>query len=254
MQKAINIKRFVCMSLFFLVFSVGCNSNVSDDQIARALKNNPDIVIQIIKDNAEEISGHLQKAALAEYKRNQLEQAFSDRKEPVFLDTRPLKPGSVADPKVEIVVYSDFSCGYCKTGAQLLDRLQEKYKGQTKIIFKHSAANQVSYHKALIFEAAGQIDPKLAWDLHDFMFDHQDQLFENLDVVNAELTKRGIVLKEFYDNMNSETIIAHISSDNEEVRNFDIKGTPTFVVNGVKIEGVLPFDELVSVVEKTLQE
>lgn len=252
MRKIINIKHFVGMAFISLLFTVGCTSNVSEDQIAQALKDNPEIVVQIVKDNAAAIVGHLEAAAIEEYQKNQLEQAFSDRKEPVILDTRPLKPGSVEDPQVEIVIFSDFSCIYCKDAGALLSQLQEKYKDQTKIVFKHAAANQVSYHKTLIFEAAGQIDPKLAWDLHDFMFDHQEQLFENLDVVDAELTKRGIVLKDFYNSMNSEVIMSHISSDNEEARRFDVNGTPAFIINGVKTEGLLPFDKLVSIVEQTL--
>jgi protein-disulfide isomerase len=242
----------VGIPLISVLLVIGCSSEVSEEQIVRVVKNNPELIVQIIEDNAEVISESLQEAAIAKYKQDQLKQAFSDLKKPVFAKDRPLMPGSVDDAAVEIAIYSNFSCGYCKTGAELISRIQEKYKGQTKVVFKHSAADQVSYNKSLIFETAGQISPELAWDLHDFMFEHQDQLYKKLDLVNKELGAKGIDLKEFYESMNSDAVISHISADNDELREFEIKGTPTFIVNGVKIEGVIPFDEMVTIIEKTL--
>lgn len=247
-----NFKQVLVTSLIFMVILVGCSSEVTEDQLARIFDDNPNLVIQVIENNAEEVFDFLQEAAIAKYEREQLQQAFSDLKKPVVVKTRPLMPGSVENPLVEIVVYSNFSCVHCRTGAELIARIQDKYPNQTKIVFKHSAADQLSYNKSLVFEAAGQISPELAWELHDFMFENQHQLNKGLEMVNKKLTDQNIDLEEFYQSMNSDIVINHISSDNEDLREFDIKGTPTFIINGVKVEGIRPFNEMIEIIEKTL--
>lgn len=174
-------------------------------------------------------------------------------KKPVFERNRPLMPGSVENAPIEIVVYSNFQCHFCKNGAELIKQLVTKYEGQTKLIFKHLTSDQTGYSEALIFEAAGMQSPTLAWELNEFMFEHQTELSKDLTLLNDELIRRGIEPKPFYETLNNETIMGYIESDNKEIREYQINGTPTFLINGVKVEGIVPLDELIQVVEETIK-
>jgi protein-disulfide isomerase len=140
-----------------------------------------------------------------------------------------------ADAPIEIVVFSDFECPFCKRAAAELRRIQLRRPGRVKIFFKHFPlamhANSVS--AALAAEAA-RMQGRF-WEMHDALFEHQGDL--GPPVYPALAAEIGLDAARFAEDMASPEASARIAADQADGRKLRVDGTPFFVVNRVPFLG-----------------
>ena len=224
------------------------------EYLKKVVTENPDIVLDVIAKNPQQVIDILEKAMnskMEAIREAKLSEAMKNRLAPSFVDTRPLKPGSVDDADIEIAVYSSFQCSFCKKGDEIISELMEKYPGRMKVVFKHSTHDKLSFKEALIFETLGQKNPAKAWEMYAFMFENMEDIRNEPTLLDDHLKYMGFDVQEFYREVNDPTVIANIRSDSEEVREFGLRGTPNFIINGVLVQGALPIKDIIDVIEKT---
>ena len=81
--------------------------------------------------------------------------------------------------------------------------------------------------------------------LHDEIFHNQERLAEYLD----ENIKKNKLESCVADPKTKEKVVAIIN----QATPFNVRSTPTFILNGVKIEGVLPADQLFAIMDEILK-
>ena len=154
---------------------------------------------------------------------------------------------SAAEPPsapVDVVVYSDFQCPFCKQFAQPIRDLQAKgVEGvPVKVIFKnfplpfHSDA--LLAHQAAM--AAGEQGK--FWEMHDLLFANQSALKREDLLRNAE--KLGLDMNRFRKDLDSERVKQVIEQEKAEGSKAGVSGTPTFFVDGKSYTGARSFDQL----------
>lgn len=158
----------------------------------------------------------------------------------------PLK-GSLSAP-VTMVEFSDFQCPFCRQFAtETLPLVEQKYirTGLVRLIYRDFAVQGPESQWAA--EAAYCAQEQGAyWAYHDLLFSRQQGpntgAFnpENLKLFAAEL---GLDTRLFAQCLDSGRYAAMVQAATQEGRSLGLQGTPTFFVNGRKVEGALPFEK-----------
>jgi protein-disulfide isomerase/uncharacterized membrane protein len=156
---------------------------------------------------------------------------------------------------IRITVFSDFECPFCKVVAEQMPELIRRYSNQINIqyLFYPLDAKCNSNVKSRFHEHAcdaaylAACDEKKFAEVHDEIFAQQEKL------------KSG-VLMEIAKSHDLESCL-----NNEEVKNkvvvainaasqFNLKSTPTIIINGKKIEGTIPSGQFFAIFEDILAE
>ena len=159
--------------------------------------------------------------------------------EKISLDDVPFK--GAADAKVIVVEYSDFQCPYCKRGKDMLPTILKEYDGEIKVIFKqyplpmHPWAQPAAIASLCVYE---QGNDKF-WDFHDMVFDNQRQItVENASEMFSEYAKElGVDTAKYDACVKSDKTAKKVAAEIAETKAIGFGGTPTFIVNGIVVEG-----------------
>ncbi len=89
------------------------------------------------------------------------------------------------------------------------------------------------------------------WLMHDKLFQNQNQIKTNEDVLNIAKSINLDIIK-FENCINSDKYKQYIQKDFDDASALDIKGTPTWFINGNRIEGNLPMDAWEEIINKIL--
>jgi len=154
------------------------------------------------------------------------------------------------DAAVTIVEFSDFQCPHCATLATALTRSVNEYPGEVRVVFKHfpvaTHKQALGAHKAAF---AASVQGKF-WEMHDFLFGHQDRLDDASLVEHARTL--GLNAEQFEDDRQSREAAAAISADLSEAQRLGIARVPTFAINGRLLVGARTWEELQLQIEAEL--
>lgn len=177
---------------------------------------------------------------------------------------RPIRGGSSA--KVEIVNYDDFQCPYCARMHQtLFPALLQAYGDKVKIIYKDFPLVEIhpwAMHAAIDANCLGDQNNDAYWDFADYVHANrtsvggksQQEAFANLD--SAALTQAG---KYHLDVVKAEACFkkqdeSGVRASMAEGDKLGVDSTPTLFINGERITGIVPDNELHAVVDRALVE
>lgn len=143
------------------------------------------------------------------------------------------------DARYTLVEFADFECPFCARTTGVADELRERFGDDLRYVFRHLPLTDVHPHAELAARAAVAADLQgRFWDMHDILFQHQDQLeYEDLAGYAAEI---GLDVERFLRDLSSERVAARVQADVADAAASGARGTPTFFVNGVRHVG--PFD------------
>lgn len=141
--------------------------------------------------------------------------------------------------KIALVEFSDFECPFCGRHAHdTLPRLRTDYvnTGRVQYAFKHfplvqihSVALDAAKHAA----CAGK--QSRFWDMHDYLFEGQSQLSDQLLTLSAGRLRLNV--DAFTRCLN--TVSGEISSDQVDGKRLGVTSTPTFFLGRVTHDGVM---------------
>lgn len=153
-----------------------------------------------------------------------------------------------ADAPVTIVEFSDFQCPHCRNGAQIMHSVQQRFPGQVRVVFRNfpldSGCNRKverSMHPyaceaaraAVCSHKQGKFEP-----VYEALFENQARLAPGKVTQLAQ--EAGTDAAALAACLSSQEASLAVSRDVEEGLRLDIQSTPTFFINGHKVEGALP--------------
>lgn len=152
------------------------------------------------------------------------------------------------NPKITIVEFSDFACPYCKNSFPKIREIGLKYKSDIKYIYRDMPLRENSLDLAMAARCAGE--QGLFWPMHDKLFQNQgastgSDLLELANQIGAEKNK----LKNCFE---TKKYLAQIQKDFSDGESLGVKGTPTWFINGNKVEGDMPMSAWEEIISKLL--
>jgi len=176
--------------------------------------------------------------------------------EKIDLDDRPARGPD--DAKVTIVEYSDFQCPFCSRGYQILEeQVMPEYEGKVRLYFKHLPLKSIhpwAESAALATECAEQQSSDGFWKMYHAIFKGQRDL--NQDNLKEKVTQfakeAGLDETEFGKCFESKAALAQVEKDLEEAAAVGANSTPTFFINGRRLEGAQPFENFKAIIDQEL--
>ncbi|TDB70890.1 DsbA family protein [Micromonospora sp. KC721] len=152
------------------------------------------------------------------------------------------------DAPVTVVQYGDFQCRYCGATHQNLAEMLRQRADVVRLVYRHfPIANVHPYAEAAaeVAEAAGRRGR--FWAMHDWLFEHQDQL----DPVHLSLgvEQLGLPPDEIGAEVERQAYADRVRRDFVGGIRSGVNGTPTLFVNDVCHEGGYDLPELLTAVD-----
>jgi len=152
---------------------------------------------------------------------------------------------------VTIVEFSDFQCPYCGRVYPTVEKLMKDYDGKVRLVFRHFP---LSFHpnaeKAAEAAACAQDQGKF-WEMHDKMFTNQQKLA--VDDLKAFAKDLGLDQGKFDKCLDSGEKAAMVSADEKDGESAGVSGTPAFFINGIFINGAVPYEQFKEAVDRELK-
>jgi len=136
---------------------------------------------------------------------------------------------------VTIVEYGDFECPFCGQAEPVIRELLAGF-GDLRYVWRHLPLNDVHPRAQAAAEAAeAAAEQGKFWEMHDLLFDHQDELRPKDLVAYAE--QIGLDAERFGEDLRKHTGAARVAEDVDGADLSTVSGTPTFFVNGRRHHG-----------------
>ncbi|TMA25275.1 MAG: thioredoxin [Deltaproteobacteria bacterium] len=157
-------------------------------------------------------------------------------------------PGSA---KVTIVEFSDFQCPYCSREAPVIERLMKEYDGKVRLVFRNYPLDIHPLAAKAAEAGACAADQGKFWEMHDKMFSDQQKLaVEDLKNHAKSLGLDPVKFNKCLDGGEKKPLI---DEDQKAGNEAGVNGTPAFFVNGIFINGAVPYDQIKQAVERELK-
>ncbi|HET8690173.1 MAG TPA: DsbA family protein [Candidatus Saccharimonadales bacterium] len=152
--------------------------------------------------------------------------------------------------KVVMIEYGDYQCPICGSVYQPLKDTLQPYLDQNKIAFVFRNYPLTSIHPntlaaASAAEAAG-LQGKY-WQMHDKLYENQDAWSnaspdQRQTYFDGYAQDLGLNVDQFRSDMVSKKVARQINRDRSLGEKIGVSGTPTFVINGKKLEASINTD------------
>jgi protein-disulfide isomerase len=149
-----------------------------------------------------------------------------------------------ADAPVTIVMFSDFQCPFCTREKPKLDEVLKNYPDKVRLVYKHFP---LSFHKqAKPVHAAAQLalkekGPDAFWKFHDWIMADSKAL--DIPTLRLYAERLALNLTTFDETLKDDSKMdALLKPDLDQARACGVRGTPTILINGLKMASRNPED------------
>lgn len=159
--------------------------------------------------------------------------------------------------KTVLVEYSDFQCPACAYFMPVLEKLAADFPNDLKIVYRHFPLPQYQNAKIAAYAAEAAGKQGKFFEMADKIFDRQkewaeisNEKAENIFKQLAEELKLNI--EQFEKDAASEEIKRSVEKDSRDGYVLGINSTPTFFLNGKKIQNPRSYEEFKKVIENEI--
>lgn len=146
------------------------------------------------------------------------------------------------DSKVTLTEFVDFQCEACYAYYPTVKEVKEKYKDRVKFQVRHfPISTSHKFARMAASYAEGAAKQGKFWEMHDKILEGQKQWQVEADptpTFDGYAKEIGLDMAKLETDRTSDEVKAIIAADLKAVQELGGNGTPTFVLNGKRIERV----------------
>jgi len=153
------------------------------------------------------------------------------------------------DAPVTLVEHGDYQCPYCGMAYPIVKAVQEAMGTDLRFVFRNFPITTVHPHAEGAAEAAEAAGAQgQFWEMHDWLYEHQDSLAPN-DLVEAA-RRLELDADRFVADLTQHRFAPRVREDFMGGVRSGVNGTPTFYVNGVRHDDSYEADVLLDALER----
>jgi protein-disulfide isomerase len=151
---------------------------------------------------------------------------------------------------VTVIEYCDFQCPVCaKASPQLVRLLAKTYGSKVRFVYRDFPLTRVHPQAALAAEAAACAHEQgRFWQMHDQLFENQKDL--DAAAIARVAAQAGLDMAAFERCIASPR--ARWKRDVTLGASAGVSATPTYLINGRRVEGIRRFEDVSSVIDEAL--
>ncbi len=145
-----------------------------------------------------------------------------------------------AGAKVTVVEFADFGCPFSQQESYVVRALAKEFPDTVRFIYRDFPLPDL--HPGADLAAAGgdcALEQGKFWEYHDALFAHSGDFTQ--DNLAGYAADAGLDQNAFSSCLASGKYQAEVANDETDGVNAGVVGTPTFFINGSKIEGAVPY-------------
>ncbi|HWD29632.1 MAG TPA: Na+/H+ antiporter NhaA [Rhizomicrobium sp.] len=149
---------------------------------------------------------------------------------------------------VEVVVYGDYLCPYCRTLRHVIARLRAALGERLAYVFRHypnDRSHPGASSIARVAEAAARQGK--FWEMHDALY-ADDQLTP--ERARAHAAALGLDMAQFDRDVGDPALAARVEEDHEEGARNGVTGTPSFFIDGLRYDGAWDFHSMLDELQR----
>lgn len=159
---------------------------------------------------------------------------------------------------VTLVEYGDFECPACYGFFPLVKQIKEEYKDKLRFEFRNFPLVQVHQHALAAHRAAEAANRQgKFWEMHDLLYQRQEDwngpsatdptgipIGQAITMFEGYAKELGLNVDQFKADVESQDALGTINADLARGGNEGVNATPTFFLNGKKIEDSSTIDTI----------
>ncbi|MCU0694449.1 MAG: thioredoxin domain-containing protein, partial [Polyangiaceae bacterium] len=152
---------------------------------------------------------------------------------------------------VTVVLFADMQCPYTRRARAALERLLNQYRGELRVAVLHLPMSEHAgaEHAAELAAATGAIaGPTAFWNLFESLTENQSVQDEKQLLRWAE--RAGADTSKLVTALNAKTYHPIVARDRQLAGQLMVRGTPTFFINGRRLNGMQPQSVLSDEIER----
>lgn len=237
-SKKIIVELAVC---FFLIISF-VNEPAAQQKSGLTKEDVVEIVREYVKQNPAEIIKSVEEMQLKKMKEEMELASNLIKTKPKELEEDQDDPRAGSNsPKIKIVEFFDYNCGYCKRMLDVKKRILQENK-EAQIIFKElpiMGDNSMLMARAAL--AVNLVDKSKYFAFHSELLNQAGQ--KDQKAIEEIVKKLGVDLNKFRTALNDPKVSAVIEKNIKLAQEVKLQGTPAYIVNGKLLPGAFSYEE-----------
>ena len=168
----------------------------------------------------------------------------------VYQDLHTADGAHITGPEnapIMIEEFGDYQCPPCGKLYPDLNKIEDEYKTQVRVVFRHfpiTARHPNAMPAAQAAEAAG-LQGKF-WQMHDMLYQNQDAWKDEKDARQVFIKyaqELGLDTARFQRDLDGPEVAKRIADDTKRAQTLEVTGTPTVFINGHQLRPELTSEE-----------
>ena len=144
-----------------------------------------------------------------------------------------------ATAPVTVVQYGDYQCPYCGEAYPVIARVLKEFPDQVRFVFRNFPLAEIhpeAVDAAIVAEFAAEKGE--FWRAHDLLYENQHEL--GLPLYERICATLGLSMQELREAAKRPAILDRIRADENGGIRSGVNGTPTFFINGERLDEGTP--------------
>lgn len=149
-----------------------------------------------------------------------------------------------------LVEFSDFQCPACGVYEPIVRQIRETYKDRLVLAYRQFPLTQHEHADKAAKASEAAANQNKFWEMHDALFNKQADLSD--PTIAGIVTELQLNADQFNKDINEASIAAVVQHGIDDGTRFGVDSTPTFFLNGKKLQISGPQD-LLTAVQQTVK-
>ncbi len=157
-----------------------------------------------------------------------------------------------ATARVTIIEFGEYQCPYCGKAYETVKQVLKDYPDDVRLVYRDFPLDfhQRAVPAAVAANCAG--DQGKYWEYHDLLMGNQRAL--ELEDLNGHANTVGIDMEKFSACLEDPgDHVQEVLNDLEAGKKAGVTGTPAFFINGIFLNGAVPYSQFKDIIERELK-